>query len=463
MYDLVIKNGTVVNSWGMIEADVAVSSETIVAVGLGLSGKREIDAGGKLVIPGAVDTHVHLSLDLGGGLISSDDFFTGTRAAAFGGTTTVVPFVHPESGETMESAFRRRQNEAEGDVVVDYGWHMNIGPDAFKELGGLQAAVNRVKSLGIVTFKLYMAYGYRLSDSQLFQAMEAVGRAGGLSVVHAENWDLISFLVERAVHAGEHHPRWHETCRPSSFEAEAVSKVAAIAAYLSFPAEIFHVGNRAVSKTIEDARKKNIPLFGETCPQYLFLTTDAFDREGVKGAYPVCSPPIRPEADRTAMWDALSSGALQIVSTDHCPFLAEEKEKGLETGFQKIPGGVPSIEMRLSALYSEGVRSGHISPEQWIDVCCTTPARLHGFDRKGDIAPGKDADIVIFDPEKEHYLTAETLHERCGWTPYEGMKLVGKVESTLLRGRTVVDNGSFVGAAGMGKYISRSGIDARLH
>lgn len=259
MYDVVIKNGTVVNSWGMIEADVAVSSETIVAVGLGLSGKREIDAGGKLVIPGAVDTHVHLSLDLGGGLISSDDFFTGTRAAAFGGTTTVVPFVHPESGETMESAFRRRQNEAEGDVVVDYGWHMNIGPDAFKELGGLQAAVNRVKSLGIVTFKLYMAYGYRLSDSQLFQAMEAVGRAGGLSVVHAENWDLISFLVERAVHAGEHHPRWHETCRPSSFEAEAVSKVAAIAAYLSFPAEIFHVGNRAVSKTIEDARKKISP------------------------------------------------------------------------------------------------------------------------------------------------------------------------------------------------------------
>jgi dihydropyrimidinase len=462
MYDLVIKNGEVINASGSVHADIGIRDDSIEALGKDLSGKREIDAEGKLVIPGGVDTHLHLSLDLGGGLVSSDDFFTGTRAAAFGGTTTVVPFIHPEGGQSTAEAFRRRQEEASGHVAVDYGWHMNIGPEAFRDGADPAVVVEEARKLGIVSFKLYMAYGYRLDDRQLFRALEAVGKAGCLSVVHAENWDIISLLVERAVGEGNTHPRWHELTRPAVFEAEAAGKAIAMAEWLSAPLEIFHIGSRRVADTIADARRRGSQVFGETCPQYLFLNTDAFEREGVEGAYPVCSPPIRSEADRIAMWEAIASDRLQIVATDHCPFTRERKEAGLAAGFHKIPGGVPSIEMRMASLYSEGVRGGHISAGRWVDICCTTPARLHGFDRKGVIAPGYDADIVIFDPEAEQTLSAETLHEECGWTPYEGMKLNGKVETTILRGEPVVEKGEFVGAAGMGRYMFRSGIDARL-
>jgi dihydropyrimidinase len=462
MYDLVIKNGTLVNADSTVFADIAVSGEQIAAIGKDLPGRREIDAEGKLVIPGGVDTHVHLSLDLGGPIVSSDDFFSGTRAAAFGGTTTVVPFIHPGAGKSVKEAFNERRNEAEGHVTVDYGWHMNIGPDAFSGPGKLRTLVEETLALGIVTFKLYMAYGYRLDDVQLFQALEAVGKAGGLSVIHAENWDLISLLVNRAVAAGETHPRFHERCRPAIFEAEAAAKVIAMAEYLACPVEIFHIGNRAVAEVIAAARRRGTAAFGETCPQYLFLTTDAFEREGVEGAYPVCSPPIRSEEERQAMWSAIAADDLQIVATDHCPFTRELKEEGLAKGFQSIPGGVPSMEMRMASIYSHGVASGLLSPQRWVSLCCATPARLHGFDRKGVLAPGFDADIVIFDPLKEHTLSAETLHEKCGWTPYEGLELKGAVETTILRGNLVTDGGEYCGERGMGRYIHRSGIDGRL-
>lgn len=462
MYDLVIKNGTVVNSGGSFRGDVGISGGKVEAVGGTLSGRREMEAEGRLVVPGGVDTHLHLSLDLGGGLVSSDGFFSGTKAAAFGGTTTVVPFIHPEEGRTVKQAFESRREEAEGHVTVDYGWHFNIGPALFGEGVSVDNAVRDAVSLGIVTFKLYMAYGYRLDDARLFRALEAVGKAGGLPVVHAENWELISLLVDRAVDEGRRHPRWHELTRPALFEAEAAEKVLSMAEWLSVPVEIFHVGNRAVTERIAAARRRGARVFGETCPQYLFLNTSAFEREGVEGAYPVCSPPLRSEEDRLAMWDALALDELQIVATDHCPFTREQKEKGLAEGFNRIPGGVPSIEMRMASLYSEGVRSGRLGLERWVDICCATPARLHGFDRKGVIAPGFDADIVIFDPAARWRLSADTLHENCGWTPYEGMELTGKVESTILRGEPVVEGGEYVGTEGMGRYIHRTGIDARL-
>lgn len=474
MYDLLIKNGTVVNSDMSFAADVAVSDGKIAAIGRDLDvkqsgpgpqdsagprGPRVVDAAGKMVIPGGVDSHVHLTLDLGGDTISSDDFYTGTKAAAFGGTTTVVSFIHPEEGEGPRESFERRQQEAVGNVVVDYGWHMNIGPLAFagpyRDREGLRRYVRESLALGIPTYKLYMAYGYQLSDVQLYGALEAVGEAGGLAVVHAENFDLISLLVQRAVEAGETHPRWHAKTRPSEFEAESAAKVIAIARRLGVPLEIFHIGTAMVVEEIRLARRSGAAVYGETCPQYLFLNADALERPGVEAAYAVCAPPVRPEADRRAMWQAIAADDLQIVSTDHCPFTHALKARGLAEGFSKIPGGVPSMEMRMAALYSGGVASGHFSASRWVELCSTTPARLHGFESKGVLAPGYDADIVLFDPQAKWTLRAEELHENCSWSPYEGLELTGKVDSTFVRGAAVVEKGEFVGERGRGRFVKR--------
>ncbi len=456
MYELVIKNGRVINSDVSFTADVAVEDGKIAAVGADLAGRREIEAEGKLVIPGGVDTHLHFTLDLGGDLVSTDDFFTGSRAAAFGGTTTVVPFIHPEEGESASDAFNRRQREAAGQSVVDYGWHMNIGPEAFRRPGGVQSFVEETAALGISTYKLYMAYGYRLNDVQLLQAMEAIAGVGGLPVVHAENWELLSHLVQRAVDAGHRHPRWHGKTRPAEFEAEAAARVIAIARWVGLPVEIFHVGTREVVAQIRRARREGAAVYGETCPQYLFLNNGAFEREGIEAAYAVCAPPLRSEEDRLGMWQALADDELQIVSTDHCPFTKEQKQAGLQAGFHKIPGGVPSLEMRMAALYSEGVAKGRFSENRWVELCSTFPARLHGFAQKGVIAPGYDADLVVFDPDARRTITAEGLHEACGWTPYEGLEVTGAVETTIVRGSPVVERGQFTGERGIGGYLSRS-------
>ncbi len=466
MYDLVVKNGKIVNCDTTVSADLAVSGGKIAALGEGFSAKRIIDAAGKLVFPGGVDTHVHLSLDAGGGLVSSDDFYSGTRAAAVGGTTTVVSFIHPEAGEDTDAAFGRRQSEAEGQAAVDYGWHMNIGPGVFGTDDGvadkkLRRFVERSMELGIPTFKLYMAYGYELDDVQLFKAIEAVNRGGGLAVVHAENFPLIQMLVSRAAAAGERHPRLHEYTRPALFEAEAARRVIAMAEYLSAPLEIFHVGNEAVINEIRAARTKGLKIYGETCPQYLFLNTDALERPATESAYAVCAPPVRPEADRLAVWEALSDGALQMVSTDHCPFSHEKKAEGLALGFHKIPGGVPSMEMRMDGIYSGGVAAGRFSENRWVEVCSSAPARIHGFKSKGVLAPGYDADIVVFDPQAKWTLRAKELQERCGWSPYEGVEFTGRVETTILRGEPIVEDGVFIGSRGGGRYADRGGAGVR--
>lgn len=448
-FDLVIKNGTIVTAESTYQADVGIRDEIIAAISTGLSGDKEIDAGGKLVIPGAVDMHVHLQMPIGA-FVSSDDFFSGTKAAAFGGTTAIVDFVEPHGDETMLDALADRRALADPRVVIDYGLHMTIGPAEIDKLDQLPGAYEA----GCGSFKLYMAYGLRLDDGQLLRAFEAIRDVNGLPVVHAENWDVICTLVARNLAAGRTSPHWHPRSRPAQFEGEAVGRVVELAAYVGTRAHIFHVTCAEAVQQIAQARRRSMPISGETCPQYLLLTQEVYDAPGVQGAWPVCSPPIRGQASQDALWRALASDQLQVVTTDHCPFTSAEKRTGLGD-YSKIPGGVPSIESRLSAVYTFGVLAGHLTANQWVAACCTTPAELSGFARKGKILVGYDADLVVFDPDQRKVLSVETLHEKVDWTPYDGIETQGWPETTISRGQIIVDKGQFTGRQGQGRYVAR--------
>ncbi|MEM7348396.1 MAG: amidohydrolase family protein, partial [Chloroflexota bacterium] len=294
----------------------------------------------------------------------------------------------------------------------------------------------------------------RLNDGELLQALEAIQAVGGFPVVHAENWDVICNLIARNLATGRTEPRWHPRSRPAILEGEAAGRVIDLATLASSPLHIFHVSCGEVVERIADARRRGLPITGETCPQYLLLTDDLYDRPGIEGTLPVCAPPLRTEADQTQLWNALKQNHLQIVTTDHCPFNRADKAKGL-TDFSRIPGGVPSIEGRLSMIFSHGVKTGHITLNQWVDSCCTTPAKLFQLDRKGVIAPGYDADLVVFDPHQECTLSTETLHEAADWTPYEGLKVTGWPSLTISRGQIITEGEICHAVAGQGRFLKR--------
>lgn len=449
MYDTVIRGGRLVTPDGVISAEIALSQSKIAAIGHNLSAKRIIDASDKLVIPGGTDIHVHMQMPLPG-TVTSDSFFTGTRAAALGGTTTIVDFVHPEPQHaTLMQAYTERRAEADPQVAIDYALHMAILPHSVGMLDELPA----LRDAGSGSYKLYMAYGNRLTDDQLYKALAAIRDVGGMAVIHAENWDVILALQAEALARGETHPRMHPRTRPALLEAEATARAIDIANYVNVPIHIFHVSSGLVAERIRNARRRGLPVTGETCPQYLLLNDEAFEREGVLGAGPICSPPIREQAEQDALWRALQSEILTVVAADHCPFMLADKQAGYAQDFTQVPGGVPGVEVRLAAVYS-GVRSGKLSLEQWVNVCCTEPARVVGLRNKGALAVGMDADVVVFDPEREMQISAETLAENCDWTPYDGLTLTGWPETVLCRGETVVEAGSFVGVEGFGRIQS---------
>jgi dihydropyrimidinase len=450
-YELVIKNGTVVTTKSTYLADIGIIDERIAAIGEELSGKQEIEATGKFVVPGAVDVHVHMQMPLRANVISADDFFTGTRAAALGGTTTIIDFVAAGPAQSLSDALTARQTEADSKVVIDYGLHMTITPTDIKKL----AEVSEIVDAGCPSFKLYMAYGFRLDDGELLQALEAVAAVEGLPVVHAENWDIISTLVDRHLAAGQTEAVWHPRSRPALLEGEAVGRVIDIAAFVGTPLYIFHVSCAKAVERIGAAQKRGLPIYAETCPQYLFLTETLYDQPGPAGTLPVCAPPLRTEADQARLWTALIHDELQVISTDHCPFSRADKMLGLEN-FSLIPGGVPSIEARYSLIYHYGVRTGRFDLNRWVDLCATTPARLFGLTRKGSITPGYDADLVIFDPDKQVRLATDTLHEQVDWTPYEGLEVTGWPSVTISRGEIIAEDGNFLGEAGRGRFVRRT-------
>lgn len=449
-FDLVIKNGTIITANATYKADIGIIGEHISAIGQDLLGIKEIDATDKLVLPGAIDVHVHMQMPLRDNIISADDFFTGSRAAAYGGTTTIIDFVAAEAKQPLIEALMARRAEADDRVVIDYGLHMTITPTDIPKLNQLPAVIKA----GCTSFKLYMAYGFYLTDGELLQALKAVGDAGGLAVIHAENWEVICTLISHNLAQGHTSPHWHPRCRPAIMEGEAAGRVIDIATLVGVPVHIFHVSCAEVVKRIATARSQGLAVYGETCPQYLLLTDDLYDQPGITGTLPVCAPPLRTKTDQTRLWQALARNELQLVSTDHCPFTKIHKAEGLED-FSLIPGGVPSIEGRLAMIYTFGVQAGHISLNRWVDICATTPAKLFGLSNKGTIAIGYDADLVIFNPHHPIKLTTDTLHENVDWTPYDGFELTGWPELTISRGKIIIQNGQCVVNPGQGQFIKR--------
>jgi dihydropyrimidinase len=449
-YDLVIKNGRIITAGEDFVGDIAIAGESIAALGQNLSGSRVIDASWLYVIPGAVDGHVHLQMPFAD-FRTADSFEQGTIAAACGGVTSVIDFVEPEKGQDLVEALSWRREEADRQVVIDYGLHMTLlDPDPL-----ILAQVPEAYAEGCATFKLYTAYPhYYLADDELYRALIAVAETGGLAVVHAENYPVITEVWKRLLAEGKVEAKWHPSSRPAVTEAEAVNRVLSIAHLAGAPTLIFHLSCGEAAREVAYAKERGWAAFGETCPQYLTLPDDNYERQDMPGTWFICQPPIRGTAQAEALWQALASGSVDIISTDHCPFPAEAKKLG-EQNFTLTPGGVPGLETRLALVHTFGVLAGHLTLNRWVEACCTLPADLHGMTLKGHLIPGYDADIVLFDPRQEITYSAETLHSNLSYTPYAGITVTGTPVTTISRGEVIVEKGRFVGRRGRGRFLKR--------
>lgn len=450
-YDLVIKNGRLITVGEDFIGDLAVSGETIAAVGQGLKGKQEIEAAGLYVIPGAIDGHVHLQMPFRD-IVTADNFEQGTIAAACGGVTSLIDFVEPARGQPLVEALDRRREEADGHAVVDYGLHMTLlDPDP-----AILAQTPAAYGQGCPTFKLYTAYpGLYLADDELYRALQAVAKVGGLAVVHAENYPVITEIWKQLIAEGKVDAKWHPLSRPAVTEAEAVNRVLSIAHLAGARTLIFHISCGEAARVVATAKARGWAAFGETCPQYLTLPDDIYERSDMPPTWFICQPPIRGSAQAAALWQALREGQLDLISTDHCPFSAEAKQRGTQN-FTLTPGGVSGLETRLALVHTFGVLTGHLSLNRWVELCCTRPADLHGLRRKGHLAPGYDADIVLFDPRQQLTYSAETLHSNINYTQYQGLTVAGLPVTTISRGEIIAHNGQYVGRPGRGRFLQRS-------
>lgn len=453
MLDLVIANGTVVTAEATMRADVGITGGQITAIGVGIVGREIIDATGMLVLPGAVDEHVHLQMPVGE-FTSSDDFYTGTVAAACGGTTAVLDFVEPGPGQSLVGALSDRRSQAEDKAVVDYGFHMTLSNTDPEVLAQVPASI----TAGAASFKLYMAYaGLRLDDGGLLRALAALQAHGGRALVHAENHHAIAYLTARALAQGRTGPENHPLTRPAVMEAEAIQRLLALAYVTGTPLVLAHLSCALGLEAVRTARARNQTVWVETCPQYLLLDEKEYRRPNFEGAKFVMAPPPRTLSDRAALWAGLAAGEVDTVATDHCPFFYQTQKTRGRNDFSRIPGGAPGIETRLVLLYTHGVRTGRLAIERWVEVCCTEPARRFGLTpRKGVLAVGADADVVVFDPERQVLLSVEALHHNVDYCPYEGWVVQGYPVTVLSRGEVIVRDDEFVGAMGRGEFVHTS-------
>ncbi len=453
----VITNGHIITSADDFHGDILIEGEQISAVGSQgtftlLHSDEVIDARRKYIFPGAIDVHTHMELPLPT-TIASDDFETGTIAAACGGTTTLIDFANQQRGHSLAEALQSWHRKAEGKAVIDYGFHITITDLA----AAPEEAMDEMIDAGVTTFKLLMAYPgtFMVDDETIYRVLRRSARLGGLVMVHAENGITIDFIVREAVAAGHMAPIYHAHTRPAILEGEAAQRAITLATLAEAPLYVVHVSCAHSLHAVAAARVKGLPVWGETCPQYLYLDDSCYAAPGFEGAKFVCTPPMRSDADNEALWVGLQRRELQVVSTDHAPFNYHgQKELGLHD-FTKIPNGLPGVEHRVMLLY-EGVREGKIGMQHFVDLVSTMPAKLFGlFPRKGTIAPGSDADLVIFDPERTLTISAATQHQRVDYTPYEGMRVQGVPDTVLLRGQVIVRNGEYVGGKGGGQYLPR--------
>lgn len=450
-----VRGGVVVSAAGAAPADVLVEGERIAAVGLDLAGRceaeRTIDAGGRLVVPGGVDVHTHMELEASG-TVASDDFATGTAAAAWGGTTTIVDYAGHERGEPLAEGLARWHRKADGRACVDYGFHMmlsEVSEQVLADMAGLVAD-------GVSSFKVFTAYPdrYMIDDGQVLQVLQRAAELPALVAVHAENGPAIEVLRAELLAGGHRAPIDHARSRPPALEGEATARVIVLAELAGAPLHVAHLSAAPALAAVRAARERGAAVHAETCPQYLYLSEEDLDRPGIEGARFVCSPPLRPAPTQAALWQGLRLGDLEVVATDHCPFTSEQKAAGLGD-FTRIPNGLHGVEDRLTLLY-EGVHRQELTVERWVEVCATAPAKLFGlYPRKGAIVPGADADLVVFDPAVERVMSAGTHHMNVDYSCYEGLVVHGRPEVVLQRGRILVDAEGFHGRPGDGRYLPR--------
>jgi dihydropyrimidinase len=452
-----IKNGSIVTAVDHYTGDILVEDETVVLIGqrLDMEVDRVLDATGKLVIPGGVDPHTHMEFPFGG-TSASDDFRSGTIAAAHGGTTTIIDFAVQYKGESLIQAVDQWHQKAAGKPAIDYSFHLIVTDLPDERVPELKRLIHHE---GITSYKLFMAYPGALlvDDGTIFKAMMAAGEEGGLVCMHAENGIVIQELVKRARAEGKTAPKYHALTRPTRAEAEGTGRAIAIAEMAGAPVYIVHLSCQEALQKVQEARDMGLPAFAETCPQYLFLDYTRYEQEGFEGAKYVLTPPLRDKWHQDELWKGLRMNDLQVISTDHCPFCFKEQKELGKDDFSKIPNGGPGVENRLSLVYNGGVAAGRISLNRFVELVSTAPAKLFGlFPRKGTIAVGSDADIVIFDPQAEITISASTHHMNIDYNAYEGMQVKGVTETVLSRGKVIIDKGAYRGTPGEGKFLKRS-------
>ena len=458
---LLIKNGRIITADSDSVADIFIEAETVTAIGKNLSFKTDktIDASGKLVIPGGIDPHVHLDMPFMG-TYSSDNYETGTRAALFGGTTMVIDFILQKQGNTLHAALEEWRSRSDNNCVGDYSFHMAVTDFNEKTKAEIQAFIEEE---GITSFKTFMAYkgALMIDDRQMVGLMEEVKKHGGLINVHATNGDMIDYLVAKHRSEGKLAPLYHYLSQPEITEAEASERFTDMSFYTGCPGYIVHLTCEGALNAVRNATRRNQKVFVETCIQYLILDASLYE-QNFDGAKWVMSPPLRQPKDQETLWAGINQGLVQVVATDHCPFKWEQKQMGKDD-FSKIPNGHPAIENRIELLFSEGVQKGKITLNKFVEVACTNPAKIFGmFPRKGTIAIGSDADIVIIDPDEKHVISSKTHHMNVDYSGYEGWQVTGKVKTVVLRGQIAIEENECKLQKGYGRFIKRNKVSDKI-
>jgi dihydropyrimidinase len=457
-FDIIIRGGTIATEADTFACDIGIRGEKIAALGDDLGEAGEIvDATGRLVLPGGIDSHVHVAQPSAPGIVMADDFESGTRAAAFGGNTMILPFAMQQRGESLRQVVKDYHAKADGRCYVDVSFHLIIADASEAVLGQeLPALVHD----GYTSFKVFMTYeGLALSDFEMLNVMAVARDTGALVMVHAENYDAIRFLTNRLERAGQTAPRYHAMSRPIPVEREATHRAISLAELVDVPVMIVHVSSREAMEEIRRAQQKGLKVYGETCPQYLVLTAKDLDGLNMEGAKYVCSPPPRDTASQEACWEGLQQKVFSLFSSDHCPFRYDDSHGKLtpkgRTSFRWVPNGIPGVETRLPILFSQGVKAGRISLNEFVALTATNHAKTYGlYPRKGTIAVGSDADIAIWDGERRTTISQALMHHGTDYTPYEGMEVTGWPVSTMVRGKFVVRDGALVGSK-TGAYVTR--------